>query len=784
MTDSAADPGATVLDRLVEALARAARHSPGVEESPAALLWPDGEEQWRPLLPRLRARLPQLLTLGPYDPEARTGPAIWIKCVLAGTLPEAKLPAGEVPVVYLPGVARQTLRAGEECPRPLQPLVELLYRGAVFLQKNGRDWSVEAFLLASDALGLDLARDARTREALLGALDALAETRIAELAGRRLEADDFDRLLVEDPERDLLAWLSEPEARRSGWDASRWAAFRARCRQEYGFDPESDGALAGGERLGIRESDRWKKAWRRFAEAPSSFPGIGPLLERAKPSGTIVFDPEPWPDENRRAEEDLRRALVGLGTLTPAAARDRVRALEAAHGARRAWVWTRLGQSPLARALDGMARLAERTGSALGGDDPAAMAAIFRERGYLADDAALSALAEVERSEDVQAVACALRAIYLPWLEESAERFQIHVTARPLPTRAAGAPITVAEGDCLVFVDGLRYDVAERLRSRLEAAGIEVELGFRWAAMPTVTANAKPAVTPLAPELDGGVGGGHFAPSLAGQRLTTARLRSALVDRGFQHLEDEESGEPGRPGAKGWSELGELDRLGHEVSPERFARLLEAELDRLVDRLGRFLEAGWKRVRVVTDHGWLLLPGGLPKAELAPGLASERGARCVHLAGEPTATLPRYPWHWNPAEGFATPAGARVFVAGTAYAHGGVSVQECVLPDLTLRRRAGATSQPARFAEVRWTGMRCRVRVEHAPDGARVDLRRQAAQPGSSLATEEKRLDIEQRASLIVPDDGHEGEAAFVVLVDTDGRLLAKVATAIGGDGT
>ena len=83
-------PGTTVTsDRLVEALARAARHSPGVEEAPAALLWPDGEEQWRPLLPRLRARLPQLLTLGPYDSEVRTGPAIWIKCVLAGTLPEA-----------------------------------------------------------------------------------------------------------------------------------------------------------------------------------------------------------------------------------------------------------------------------------------------------------------------------------------------------------------------------------------------------------------------------------------------------------------------------------------------------------------------------------------------------------------------------------------------------------------------------------------------------------------------------------------------------------------------
>ena len=35
------------------------------------------------------------------------------------------------------------------------------------------------------------------------------------------------------------------------------------------------------------------------------------------------------------------------------------------------------------------------------------------------------------------------------------------------------------------------------------------------------------------------------------------------------------------------------------------------------DRITELLAAGWKRVRVVTDHGWLLLPGGLPKIDLA-----------------------------------------------------------------------------------------------------------------------------------------------------------------------
>jgi hypothetical protein len=782
MTAGSSDPGATVLDRLIEALAHATRYAPGAEDPPAVLLWPDRDEQWRGLLPRLRSRLPQLLTLGPFDLEARTGPAIWAKCVLAGTLPEPKMPAGEVPILYLPGVERQTLRAGEECPRALQPLVELLYRGAVFSQRNGRDWSVEAFLMASDGLGLELARDARTREALLGALDALAATRVAELSGHRLEAEHFDRLLVEDPERDLLAWLSEPEARKGAWDVAHWAAFRARCREEYGFDPESEGVLAGGERLGAKRSDRWKKAWRRFTEAPSWFPGIPSLLEQAKPVGEIVFDREPWPDENRRAEGDLRSALLHLGPLTAFDARARLRALEAEHGTRREWVWARLGQSPLARALEGLARIAERTASELGGDDPEAMAAIYRDHGFLADAAALAALAEVDRAEDVQAVATALRAAYLPWLDEGALRFQALVASQPLPSKGNASTVAVKEGDCLVFVDGLRFDLAERLRARLEAGGAEVDLGFRWSALPTVTANSKPAVSPLAAELDGVGPVERFAPRLAGQTMTTARLRSALVARGFQVLDDKETGEASRPGAKGWAELGEFDSLGHEVSPDRFAKLLASELERLAECIGRLLEAGWKRVRVVTDHGWLLLPGGLPKAELASGLAIERGARCVRLGGEPTAALPRFSWYWQPAEFFGTPRGAAAFVAGTQYAHGGVSVQECVLPELMARRKAGVPSQPLRVAEVTWAGLRCRVRAENAPAGTRVDLRRQPIQPGSRVVQEGKTLDSEGRASLVVPDDTLAGQAVFVVLLDPEGRLLAKIATAIGGD--
>ena len=47
--------------------------------------------------------------------------------------------------LYLPGVARHQLRAADQCPWELQPLVELLYRGTIWTHPNGRDWSLEAF---------------------------------------------------------------------------------------------------------------------------------------------------------------------------------------------------------------------------------------------------------------------------------------------------------------------------------------------------------------------------------------------------------------------------------------------------------------------------------------------------------------------------------------------------------------------------------------------------------------------------------------------------------------
>ena len=69
----------TVFDALVRSLLAASRYDRNDQTAPAVVLWTDRDGQWRSLLPRLRLTLPQILTLGDYDPATKTGPAIWLR---------------------------------------------------------------------------------------------------------------------------------------------------------------------------------------------------------------------------------------------------------------------------------------------------------------------------------------------------------------------------------------------------------------------------------------------------------------------------------------------------------------------------------------------------------------------------------------------------------------------------------------------------------------------------------------------------------------------------------
>ena len=101
----------TIFDALLASLRAAAQYDRNDQIAPAVVLWTDRDGQWRSLLPRVRLTLPQLLTLGDYDPATKTGPAIWLRAMIARTLPQADWPADTVPILYLPRVSRHNLRA-------------------------------------------------------------------------------------------------------------------------------------------------------------------------------------------------------------------------------------------------------------------------------------------------------------------------------------------------------------------------------------------------------------------------------------------------------------------------------------------------------------------------------------------------------------------------------------------------------------------------------------------------------------------------------------------------
>lgn len=768
----------TLLDALQSSMAASLRAPDGVAE-PAALLWTDADGQWGPLISFLSKVNPHLYVLGPYAPDKRQGPVIWLKCIVERTLPDASPAPGAIPILYLPHVSRQELRAGGDCPADLQPLIELQYRGTVWHQRNGRDWTVDAFLTSEDGIGLDIARDNRTHDAILRALALLGPEPLAGLRGRRLEADDFDRLAIGDSVRDLLSWMSESEGFQARCDAGRWATFRDICVRDFKFDPETDGTRATADAL-LHGGGKWDEVWRRFCESPRLYPGVSTVLRQAQPRDLLgLIDQSRRPSFNEENEEKLRRELEAVVSLPHAQACDKVAALDDEHKERRGWVWAQLGESPYAIALESLGQLARATKTALGGATAEAMAADYAAQGWRCDRAAMEALNCLKQGVENALITKVVRALYEPWLDRSARRFQELMSAPGVDPAKITSPVAAERDTCVLFADGLRFDVGAILQERLEAQGLRVQMSHRISPIPTVTATAKPVASPGHASCSGRDDAEDFTPVIAAnnQPATASRLREAMARAGVEILDQDQARIAAGSEAGGWTETGRLDALGHSLQA-LLVRQIDPEIDALVDRITGLLSAGWSRVRVVTDHGWLLLPGGLPRVELSPHLVATKWSRCAAIKGGSTPSIPTYPWYWNPVLRIASPPGIGAFVANTEYAHGGVSLQECVIPDLVVER--GEETVTATITEINWRGMRCRVTVKSNAAALRVDLRLNWKQPASSIAASPKELGKNGEASLAVSDDKHEGVAASVVVSDASGRVLDYKPTTVG----
>lgn len=765
----------TVLDRLVACLAKASEFNPNVHEAPIALLWPDEEARWWPVIDRIEGRVP-LVSLGPFEPARRRGPAYWVRCVVARTI-DSGLAEGR-PVVYLPGVQQGAVRAVETCAPELAPIAELQYRSRWFANPKGRDWTVRALLSdAEHGLGLTIQDSAETNSALLLALDELLDVPIDRLQNQVIDADYCNQLVNPDPPSMLLQWLDDPAGYRGRLPTTQWAAFVQQCKADYALDPARDGEVAAARRLAARDGN-WDQVWKRYAEMPHGYPGVPEQLRKARPMEFHVDNPWAWPQDNDNDEDHLRIRLADFAALTTEGARKEVARLDDEHAWRRSTVWADLARAPLALALEQLVGLAELTTQPLATADLAALTNDYAERGWRADDAYLRALGVVSAGTDRAAVSAAGAALYRAWAEAAATALQTIIgPVVNADTYDSTGSASTAVGVVSLFVDGLRLDIAHRIEDRLVTAGLVVECTTGIAALPTVTATAKSALAPVAKEALGAGPGLQPKNTATGTAASIAVLRSLMGDNGVQVLGSTDVGDPA---GTAWAEAGELDRRGHDVG-SRLVDDLDEEVGRIVGRIRELLDAGWSRVDVLTDHGWLLMPGGLEKVELPVATTEVKKGRCARLKDGAVVEVPTVPWFWDSDVRIAIAPGLTCFEAGKEYEHGGVSPQECIVPRLAVTASTATTATGGpEITKVTWLGMLCRIELSGVGDGVVADLRGLAADPTTSIAARAKETTAPGRVSLAVPDEDLEGQTAHLVLVGPDGEILADRDVIVG----
>ncbi len=732
------DGSVTLLKYLIKALNQTGAYNANDQALSAAILWTDKERQWEPLLPLLRQPL-HLLTLGDYNPADRTGPAYYLRCMIARTLDD-KLPEDAIPIIYLPGYSRQEMRAVEDCPKPLQPLVALQYSGVFFSHKNGRDWTIAGFLQSPDeGLGIPISAGSATKDAMQRALLKLVYEPVEHLRhAAPLKASFFDSLLNPDEVRRLLKWMDDPTGYPAQISQQEWDAFCALCHSKYSFQPQEDGPITAAQNLGERYGP-WAVVWDRFEEAPDAYPNLPELLDKAHPQLSLFVEPSPtWPAANAIAEDHLREDLNGLDDTPVQKARQIIAILEAEHSERRLWVWAKLDQSPLVMALRHLHKLTQVTEKSLHGASVEMIAERYVDWGWEADAAVMEALQAVDRAEDVAAIKAAIVSLYHPWLEDAAQAFQQAVALTPAETIAPHPLPEPDPGACILFCDALRFDAGKRLQALFDQRDLNTEMAWRLSALPPVTPTAKPALSPVA-DLITGNGKQDLIPVVeeTGSNITAAVLRNLLSDAGYQILTSEELGDPA---GKAWTEFGAIDTYGHEHGWKIAHHLLD-ELEGLAERVQALLQHGWRQVLIVTDHGWLMLPKGLPKTELPLHLTHLRKGRCAVLKKGSDSDQQTVPWHWDDNVRIAVASGSSCYEAGKEYEHGGLSPQECVTPTITVSRAESASANTVTIASISWKRLRCTVEITgFSPAGPDllVDIRTKAGDTTTSLVSAPK----------------------------------------------
>jgi len=261
------------------------------------------------------------------------------------------------------------------------------------------------------------------------------------------------------------------------------------------------------------------------------------------------------------------------------------------------------------------------------------------------------------------------------------------------------------EGTVVIICDGLRYELAEKIRQRLDQRGeFEQDLSAFSAVLPSITEVGMAAHLPG--HLGLGLNDDELTVSVGGDRmrhkgdrdeiLNTAGYEvTSLNDIGDTSLEDLQESDP-IPRAV-YSET--IDKLGEGLDDDDAFSRVASHIDDVERAIYRLKQAGYTKFIVTSDHGFLYttrLSDGL-KVE-APDLAAtvkrrfavaEDSAPLIEAEEYVTVDADALDSLGIDAEGIKLifPRSVACFKArggNMRYFHGGISLQELLVPCLQL----------------------------------------------------------------------------------------------------
>jgi len=259
------------------------------------------------------------------------------------------------------------------------------------------------------------------------------------------------------------------------------------------------------------------------------------------------------------------------------------------------------------------------------------------------------------------------------------------------------------EKTAFFMVDSLRYEMGRDLGEALAGTG-EVHVGWAAGVVPTLTGCGMAALMPGADgmlrlvEKDGGL-----VPALGTRLLKTSTDRMKLLadtygDRFFETTLDNLLGSPKKTAAN--LKKAELfvvrtqdpDAVAENLGAWRARRYLSDVIGDIAAAVRWVVSQGVDRVVISADHGHMMLPE-IPAGDVVqtpPGGWPASKRRCLlgsGLSGSAgTVTLKAgHVGIQGDVQEVCLPIGFRVFSEGEGYFHGGLSLQEAVVPVIVFR---------------------------------------------------------------------------------------------------